>query len=386
MSTLTARFKLPTTVVPNSLEDSEILPVRVKDIILDENHPEYKKYGGVDSIGVIKYALIDRKMDTSDTEKLPAAFPISNFNSILPLVNEVVLLVQGPREDPNPKKTIKFEKVDYYISTVNLYNDINYSPFFDENDKGEKTPGYDFKSNNKIRPLHPYNGDVILQGRNGQSIRLTGAKSNLNTFTNDNNANQPITIITNGHAVSDINKMYVEDINKDKSSIYLTSDHIVPLKQSRDKYAGARKRPTSADNYRGNQIIINSGRLYFNSTEESILTSAKKEFRVTSEDLSLDAVNYIGLDAKKIYLGEDAKLYEFQPAILGTQLETFLDQLLNELERTGKAMKKAKTVDGKIIPEINIAGVGLQETLKILKKWLNPGGDSLLKSKKVFVE
>ena len=386
MSTLTARFKLPNTVSPNSLTDSEILPVRVKDIILDDSHPEYLKYGGIDSIGVVKYSLIDRKMDTLESEKLPAAFPISNFNSILPLINEVVLLVRGPREDKSPGKTIKFEKVDYYISTLNLYNDINYSPFIDINDKGETTPGYRFKENNKIRPLHPFNGDIILQGRNGQSIRMSGAPSPLNTFTNSSNSNQPITIITNGHQDGNIDKLYVEDINKDNTSIYLTSDHQIPLIQSRDKYAGAKQRPVLANSYKGAQIILNSGRLYFNATEESILFSAKKEFGVTGADLFFDGVNYIGLDAKKIYLGEDAKLYEFQPAILGTQLETFLNTLLSELERTGAAMKKAKTVDGKIIPQLNIAGVSLEENIKILQKWVNPGGESLLKSKKVFIE
>lgn len=386
MSTLTARFKLPNTVTPRSLVDSEILPVRVKDIILDDSHPEYEKYGGIDSIGVIKYSLIDRKIDTTDSEKLPAAYPISNFNSILPLINEVVLLVLGPKEYPEPEKSIKFEKVDYYISTLNMYNEVNYSPFLDEFDQGEKSPGYDFKANNQIRPLQPYNGDVIFQGRNGQAIRLTGAKSTTNSLTNNSNANKPLTIITNGHPETRFDKLYIEDINKDLSSIYMTSDHIIPLEQSRDKYAGANKRPTLANSFRGPQIIVNSGRLFFNSTEESILFSAKEEFGVTSKDMFLDAVNYIGLDAKKIYLGEDARRFEFQPAILGTQLETFLQSLLGELESIGSAMKKAKTIDGKIIPKLNIAGVSLEESIKILKKWTNPGGESLLKSKKVFVE
>lgn len=372
-------FELPNTIGDSSSNFSEILPVRVKDVIIDESHLEYPKYGKTDSIGVIKYTFIDSKTDTKDTTTLLHAFPLSTHQFTLPLVNEIVLLLRGPKGDST------LEMVDYYLPTLAIFNDINYIPSIDTLDSGENKPGYEFKENNKQRPLHPHNGDTLIQGRLGHSIRFTGAPSPKNTLTDSTNINKPITIISNGHPDRDINSLYVEDINIDDSSIYLTSEHTIPLEQSREKYDASKKQPIKANSFKGKQIILNSGRLFFNADEESILFSAKQDFGVTANNIYIDAVNYIGLDANKIYLGKASK-DELQPVILGRQLETYLETLLETLKGTGSAMKTAKTIDGKIIPDLNLAGVQLEEISSALLKWTDPGGESLLKSKKVYTE
>lgn len=375
MSSLSTKFTLPNSITQNLGSEREILPVRVKEVILDETHPEYLKYGGVDSIGAIKYSLLDQKIDTSDTTTLPFALPLSNFSKTLPLVNEVVLLIQGPKLDK------KFEKRDYYLPVINLFNDINYIPSVEELDPNNNDPGYGFKDNFKIKPLHPFNGDTILQGRNGQSIRLSGAKSPKNLLSNDSNTNSPFTIISNGQEELTDNRLYVEDINKDKSSIYLTSNHIIPLEQSRSKYKSSKSNPISANRYEGAQIILNSGRLFFNSTSNDIQFTSAEDFGVSADNIHLDGVKEVGIDAEKIYLGELARSEPFEPVILGTQLDLFLQTLLNILQATGNALKTAKTVDQKIIPSINIHGAVLEATTKQLQNRID-----LLKSRKVFTE
>ena len=379
---LQTKFKLPTSDSKLTAYSNDLVPVRVKDIILDNNHPEILsgKFDKTESIGLIKYSLIDRTVDTDDIEFLPYAFPLNNFNTTLPLINEVVFLVKGPKYELN------LEKVDYYISTVSLWNDINHIPSQNDDERNDVGAGYDFKVNDKIRPLHPFHGDTILQGRLGQSIRLTGAKSPKNTLSNDTNANSPLTIISNGHQEISTDLLYVEDINKDLNSIYLASDHKIPLKQSRTKYAGASERPILSDAFKGNQTILNSGRIFLNASKEDVQISSLGDFGVTSNNVSIDGVGSIGLDAKEIYLGEDARRFKLQPVILGDQLEVFLQTLLKELEAVGKAMKTAKTIDQKIIPKINKAGIGLEGTVKVLQNRINPGNSSELKSKKVYTE
>ena len=375
MSTLTTKFKISTSDSSYIPSSKEILPVRVKDIILDETHPEYLKYGGVDSIGVVKYSLIDTRIDSSEVNTLPAAFPLSNHTKVLPLINEVVLLIRGPKKD------LTFEKVDYYIPTITLFNDINYIPSIDENDSTEPGPGNEFIENNNIRPLHPFNGDVILQGRNGQSIRMTGAKSSVNTFTDNSNLNKPLTIISNGHINTDTDKLYLEDINRDNSSLYLCSDHLVPLEQSRSKYLSLNEKPILANSFKGSQIILNSGRLFFNASSDDIGFSSNTLFSVTAENISLDSKDNVGIDAKKIYLGESAKKEPLEPIILGLQLDLFLQTLLTTLQDTGQALKDARTIDQKIIPSINIQGATLESISKQLLNKIDQ-----LKSKKVYTE
>lgn len=362
------------------LNDNSLILVRVKDVILDDSHPEYEKYGKVESIGVIKYAPINKNVDTSNVESLPPAFPLHQTIKTCPLVNELVFIVKGVRGDKKDAKTT------YYLSPLSIFNDTNFNASYDTLDNSDLTPGYEFPVNPEKRPLYPFHGDVILQGRHGQSIRLTGARSFNNPFTNLSNEGSPLTILTNGHQDTSTRELYVEDINKDDTSIYLASDHTIPLEQIRDKYAGAVNRPVLAKNYKGAQVIVNSGRLYFNAYDDDILFSSQNNFGITSRQVSIDGVDSIGLDAKKIYLGEKALRFELQPVLLGNQTELFLDVLLSALGSLADALKSARTVDQKAIPRLNVNGYTLEATIKGLQNQINPNGNSLLKSKKVFTE
>lgn len=362
-----------------------IYPARVVDIILDESHPEYDKYGKDFCIGAIKYSPIDRILDESSPENFPIAYPLDPSLRKLPLKNEIVLLISGPSRNISTSRAT--ELAHYYTDIVSLWNtNINPAPSLNSSDN-ELDFGYEYTENSTGVPLHPFNGDVILQGRHGQSIRMSGARSFKNTLSNKQNAGEPLMIFSNGYS-TDASKgsFYVEDINKDKSSIYFAANHTLPLEQSRDKFAGATDRPTLAKNYTGNQLVLNSDRLIFNTKKSDILFSSQEHFSVTANNVSIDAATNLGLDGKKIFLGEKAVRFELEPVILGNQLELFLDTLLSELLRVANAFKKARTVDGKVIPVLMSEGFTLEAVIKSLQNRINPNGNSQLKSKKVFTE
>ena len=364
------------TYTPNT----DIIAVRVKDIILSKDHPEYRKFGSIESIGVIKYAPINVNTDADDTTILPAAYPLDQSSKTCPLINEVVFLIKGIRG------SYKDGNVAYYLSPISLFNEINSNLSIDKLDNSNIGPGYSFKENPKKRPLYPFHGDLILQGRHGQSIRFTGANSFENYLVNDSNAGEPLTILTNGHKEISSRELYIEDINTDKSSIYLANNHLIQLNQARDKYSGAVERPVLAKNYKGNQIIVNSGRLYFNSTEEDINFSSKEKISLTGEQVSIDGASSIGLDAKKIYLGEDALRFETQPVLLGNQTELFLYELISTLKSLASIHISLTDASGTPIPALNTFGRVFEAQMKSLLNEINPNGASKLKSKKVFVE
>ena len=374
-----------TTSISRSGKNSSIgIPVRVIDIILDENHPEFEKYNGYSGIGAIKYAFLDRPVNTQNPANLPIAYPSTVNINTFPLKNEVVLLTQGTSQLASSTKSTS--TTEYYTTIVNVWNNVNHNASPDgASDPTEVDLGYEFKDNLEVRPLHPFNGDVILQGRHGQGIRFTGAKSPKNTFTGDDNAGKPLTIITNGHSPKnrEEQELYLEDINKDLNSIYLASGHIIPLEQSRDKYAAARNRPTLANAYDGNQVIIKGGRLFFDANEEDILLTSKGNFKVSSENISLDGVDYLGLDATKIYLGERALRYELQPAVLGENLHVFMITLLTAIDRIGTALQNAKTVDQKAVPSLITEGPVTRAYVEGLKRQIQR---NTLLSSKVYIE
>ena len=132
----------------NSTSLNSIVPVRVKDVILDENHPEVVsgKFKAIDGIGIVKYVNLTQAIDVEDTKTLPYAFPLNSFNTTLPLINEVVLLVKGPRESE------ELSQYDYYISILGLYNDINYLPLEKESEpQDDDAPGFEFEENSKTK-------------------------------------------------------------------------------------------------------------------------------------------------------------------------------------------------------------------------------------------
>jgi hypothetical protein len=366
----------------SSTLDGGLTAVRVYDVILDATHKDYPLMGKELSIGLIRYAPIDRIVEKKDINTLPYAFPLHTNIKVLPLINEVVVISNLPSE--KSLDTYKANVKVYYTAIVGMWNNPNCNFLVDEDDQDivEK----EFAENIKVKPLFPYPGDVLIEGRYGHSIRLGGTKTTNNTLSTSENNSLPFTLITNGQTeTTEEVRHTVENINEDSTSIYLLSDHTVPLEQARDKTKAWKKAPTKADSYQGSQVMVNGGRLYFNSKEESTLFSSKEAFGVTSKTINLDAEDYIALDAKKIYLGERALREEFEPVILGESMEGFLYTLLFNLQALADDLIIAGTA-GVNVQNLITRGKLMQASLKGLQNQINPGGKSQLKSRKVYTE
>lgn len=357
---------------------------RVYDIVLDESHPDYKFHK---TIGAIRYNVFNDDTFKENTQNLYTAFPYDSTVRTLPLKGEVVEIIGGPKDEEdradNQYKT-------YYGRVVSGWNAVNHNslPQGDTEEKVETDLGEDIEEL-RINQLYPNSGDILIDGRTGNSIRLGGYKGNKSLIADKSSDTKPYIIINNGRVNKPDTLLPVsEDINKDLSSIYIVSDHLVPLKQSRTKLKSNVEKTIHADKYKGNQIILNSGRLVFNSKEEDILITSKESLTITSRDVNIDGEDYISLDAKKIYLGDNAMIADTEqgtpePAVLGHQLDDFLSDLLNELDRLSNTFKIL--TPSNLTPKMTSAAISLQARTKRLRTYLNDSGPSRLKSDKVFV-
>ena len=79
-------------------------------------------------------------------------------------------------------------------------------------------------------------------------------------------------------------------------------------------------------------------------------------------------------------------MLESQPVILGNSLEVYLQLLINALKGMTDTLITAKTVDLKPLPSVNLKAQITSKLLQTLLDEINPGGESSLKSKKVFTE
>ena len=230
--------------------------VRVIDIILDINHPEAKKNGGYDAIGTIFYSKVYEK-DSADTTNVKyKARPLFHFLKQYPLKNEIVLVLNAPSNNIYGEVQAITK---YYLPNINIWNhphnnalpDMQYYAEGDEkknfsqaeggslvrdpsNNPIEVPLGDYFNENLNLQPLLPFEGDTIMEGRFGNSIRFgaTAKEAREKTsYSTKGETGDPITIIRNGQHLEEDDKGWehsLENINTDHSSIYLTSNQVLP--------------------------------------------------------------------------------------------------------------------------------------------------------------
>jgi hypothetical protein len=353
---------------------------KVTDVKLDDSRPFLDEVGNELPIGSIKYIPLDFKGDVRGPEK--GALPLNLGIKQYPLKNEVVSLFQSPTSDIQSNVS---EKAVYYKDIVNLWGSPNHNAIPDPGYNKDKYLGAGFQELFDVNPLFPFPGDTLIEGRQGQSIRIGGSSAILNPLVDKTNNGLPYILISNGQIKTTNGIDYIiEDINKDANSLYFLSNHKAPLSASNAKRAAYTTPPKTADQYKGNQVILNAGRVYLNAKEESALISAKDSVGLNANTVNLDGKEYACIDADKIYIGVKARTSPqgvAEPAILGNQLDNFLSVVLDALQNIGEAMKTAEAQTGGPIASLNTEGYCVVDTCTTLRTLVNQ-----MKSKKVFIE
>jgi hypothetical protein len=364
--------------------------VRVKSIILDSTHPRYEELGGENSIGTI---IFDDNIEipnvSNDISVFPYARPLNSNIKHYPLINELVYIFRFPSNEIGKNTALK---QTYYIDVVSLWNHPHHNAYPDtpnalppsqdkdytETQAGsvrrvtdqstEINLGNTFKERDNIHPLSPFEGDLITEGRWGNSIRLgsTVNGSNNNWSLTGSNGD-PIVILRNGQGEQN-NDGWVhitEDINNDESSIYLTSTQQIPLAASSTKYNSYIKPPDAPNKYSGKQIILNSGRLILNSTNDHILITSNKT-------INLNAVSSVNIDTPTIILQSKSVLLGSKDAtesvLKGDTTIDLLTGLVDQLTLLSTALQTVITPAG---PAVNPAATQLITYLSKLKVDLN---------------
>ena len=347
--------------------NSQLITGRVVDIIISNTHPLFYDFGGWNGLGTIFFEPTNN-LEKSSVLVKPTALPLLPYSKNLPLVNEIVVLLSLPSKDINITDNNKQTNTYYYINPISIWNSNHHNAFpnlfqpstdnpqqanYQEIEAGATIPtqttnnevnlnspliGGTFKERSNIHPLIPFAGDIINEGRWGNSIRLGSTVSGSNN-TSDYQSNwsfvgddgDPITILRNGQPKNASKTGWlpiVENIREDLSSIYMTSYQQIPLRASNEDYSALSPSPLLPREFFNPQIILNSERLIFNATTDSILASAQ-------DSISLSSDNQIGLTSKNVNIsGESIKLggpTADEPVILGgsfmQQFKILIDQI-----------------------------------------------------------
>ena len=325
-----------------------ITPVRVKYTFLNleqtkKEYPEiYVKYGEDFTLNGILFDSVSTPTPSTKAKSLDnyifakPLFP--NFRQV-PLINEIAYVITLPSVNLQDPNFINLNDQEfYYFLPINLWNSVHNNALPNPTDTTTATPseiksyqqveagsrvkvtdgvnnidlGETFEEKPNIKNLQPFEGDVIFEGRWGQSFRfgstVTGSNGlpylgNQWSTPGDGNQGDPIIIIRNGQYDDgkEAWKPILENINQDPASIYMGSTQKIPLNNS-SSYNSYYVPPINPKEYSGNQIIINSGRVVINAYNDHLLL-------ISNNSVNLNAVESVNIDTKEtiiqsnVYLG-----------------------------------------------------------------------------------
>ena len=341
---------------------------RVYGVVTTENTPSeamFKKAGGFNGIGSIFYLDYNSAKNVIGTgdeflNLCNIARPMSPQFQYYPVLGELVSLIDAPSPDTQ-RSLNSTSNQKYYTSVVNLWNNNqqNAQPADDSDNLG-----ITFIENANIKSLLSFEGDHVVQGRQGNALRFSSTTklyNDLNEWSSVGNDDSPITILSNGFAYNPKEKFHVEKINQDASSIYLTSTQQLPLQTDRTGVLNPLTKPVDTSKYFNAQVVINSDRVVLNSKRDEVMIFAKTNIELNTKNIiNLNANERVHLNSNTVFLGTVNNSLPTEPLVLGDKLNTLLETLLDSLYSFGNALSSVVgSPEGAPAMDINMAAEGL---------------------------
>lgn len=236
------------------------------------------------------FALKVRSCSSYFNDKTYIAKPANINMKQIPLVGEFVLIYKTFNQEST---TNRWREAWYYVSSIDVQSSINENmlPGLSNSATQEEIdnikPGKTF-TKQSISPLQPFEGDFLIEGRFGNSIRFGSSidqsiKLPLNyyhkkpTWFTPGNYSDPIIILSNRHINLSGKEFIVEDIEQDKSSLYLTStQQLTTFKLSRSL--------TVNNSFAGSQFIGTADRIILRAKTDIAVIDAKQGIVLNTDE------------------------------------------------------------------------------------------------------
>ncbi len=256
------------------------------------------------------------------------------FNSNLkqiPIIGENVLICQGyssfsSYDDRVPKW--------YYLQPMSVQSSVNNNII--KNNRGDAA-GYEDDTvfaKTKVNSLQPYRGDLLIEGRWGNTIRLGSTVKSTSEYSTaplwkGSKDTDPIIILSNNVSTSN-NVFHVENTEKDHSSLYITStQQISTLKLGDQNKRNPLKKYANESTFKKSQLIGIADRIILKSktdivaldSPKAIILNTTGEFRLGSDQADIPLVHG---DVLYKILMDIIKQLKLAPIQCGSAVGTFL--------------------------------------------------------------
>ena len=326
------------------------------------------------------------------------AFPYDKNNMTYPILGETILVIKidtnyfwqpySNTQYPNYRENYTTSEVSKEKQIDSVAGDTKNKDYKEVKDgtpnqeaSKPKSDKKDYKVNEKIKFLKPREGDTVLSGRVGNTIRfseffLTEDEGVDETGNPKGGTSSPSIFIRNKQNPTidsePIGTLVEESIDKDGSSIYITSNKVkIPFKETIKKEKKAFKNYPNSKDLKGDQIFINSDRIVLSSKAKEFIIFGKGNTGVITDgrysvdaekDIYLHTNNNVTIHSKgtnqiflnsengKIFLGKDkgagAAGAPVQKMVLGGELVKLMGELIDAINKQIFATAVGPTATG----------------------------------------
>ena len=298
----------------------ELEPLEVLEVHLDDTRnsfpqgsdgPDYTYLGGVKGRLVISET-------GKNIDKLSDYKPLNPNIQTTPVIGEIVI-------------GVKYLGQLFYTTQVNFFGNPNFNTQHglskgkskdtlvsdnidtanEQDDTGVKL-GYYLEPTQDVRRLLPQEGDVLIEGRFGNTIRIGSDIKN-------DNQDSPNIILNAGQSTDDFPnpKQPIEErIDTDGSSVYITTNQ--PL-----TFTPGIESQLSPPPYEGKNILLSSDRIIFNTKNGGDIVFG------SNNNISICAPKEVVIEADTTKIGS---IGATEPLVLGAILESKLNDILTLIE------------------------------------------------------
>lgn len=205
---------------------NSIFFARVSFVLLDDSNKEkFDKYGGWKALGTIECTPFVNNHSVTDVIE---AIPVTSNLNIYPLVNEIVLVTLSVSSYAQGDDMAYVPKY-YYTQVLSAWNTPEHNAVPNSNwaDNGANLVTGLFNQNGKVPKIIKAPGDITLEGRSGNLVRMGSSIKDFKGPFNGPDRSPVVTIVNKYRELPDYKIGSYEDINLDGSSLYMLNGHNV---------------------------------------------------------------------------------------------------------------------------------------------------------------
>ncbi len=331
-----AWYEKKSNVVPNiqpGFPKSNLKVAQMVKSIVDSKQTIYHDTEPMEVIKVIKNgssnhgAVIGTFINNPNQEILgEVVLPLTPHITAIPLIGEQVVVIE-------------YNNQHYYTSIIARKNNVNENsiPGLSGDYQTDATYGKTFERK-RIKNIYVNEGEIVFEGRFGNTIKFG---------CNYKNNSPNIRIRAGQNPEADTSSVVKENINKDGSSIYLSTDETINLPAMKIK---GTSRNFSQQRISGKSIVMNSDKLFLNARDGNINLRSSENVTIQGAEVFIHAGK-----RGTIKLGDPASF--FIPTLRTDVITDLFKDLIASIQEGFTAIGKATNPPGLLSAAKDIAKI-----------------------------